>query len=211
MSRSLTQTVVAAVVLAFGFFTVQCYGKSRYEEGQRAGRVVSLDATRKAQQRAIDSAKKSLEPAFEALVRSRDELQTRVNELERTSAQATERARRAEALARALPREVRERANPVLLDALDSLSASNVELVQINADVRATNIALRAHSDSADSQAMRWRSLQSQTQLALDSANAEIGVLKQMKDKPRCGFKCGFVAGVLTIVAIVTTVVVSTH
>jgi hypothetical protein len=89
---------------------------------------------------------------------------------------------------------------------IDSWEASSDSLAGVVQAMAGQSLALQAASDSALAEAARWRALQEATRMALDTAALEIEQLKKQKNPPRCGFKCGFTAGVLTVGGIVATI-----
>jgi hypothetical protein len=207
LPKVVIHSALALVLLLGGFWALSRYGKGKYDDGRREAEIARTDSVRVAMTRAIDSVHATMVPVLEGLVRENDSLRLEARRTRIDAVAAVGRARRAEARLRELPDSILAVTPPEVRALIDSLVASSDSLAGLVQTMTGQSLALQAASDSALAEAGKWKSLQEATRTALDTAALEIEQLKRKKDPPRCGWKCGFTAGVLTVGGIVATII----
>lgn len=213
MSKIGWQSIVAAVVLLAGFWTVRCYGGNQYTRGRREAEVAHSDSSRLWLKRGADSVSRIADQQVAQLVRVIDSLHSENARVIQVARDAQARYREARGLLANIPKETLDSTDRRVVAALDSMTAAN-------GDLEAAITALSGHNNSlanqlaADSVAMRqlqesrdrWKS-------AYDTASTEIRQLKAIKTpkKPRFGFKWGFIGGIATAIGAIVATVALTH
>lgn len=212
MSKVGWQSIVAAVVLLAGFWTVRCYGHSNYDRGRREAEVAHSDSSRLWIKRGADSATRASDQQVTVLVRAIDSLRTENARIVKLADDAQLRYRQARRALDNIPKEVLDSTDRRVIAALDSMTAVNGNLEAAVVALTANNnilvdrltsdsVAMRRLQDSRD----RWRN-------AYDTASTEIKQLKALKTpkKPRFGFRSGLLTGIIgTIAALVATAVLA--
>lgn len=188
-----------------------CYGRLKYNEGRRQSELAHTDSVRKVITKSIDSVHKAMEPVLAEILKENEATKVEARQSRIDAASALGRAKRAEEALHHLPDSVRDITPPQVRTLIDSLLTSSAALRFSVQDLAEKTVRLQAGKDSAIAEAARWKALQERTRMALDTAAKEISQLKHEKKPPKCGFRCGFVSGVLTVGAVVGTIVLIAH
>lgn len=204
--RMAWQAAAFAAVMAAGVWALSCHGKSGYDQGRRAAEVAHTDSVRRAVTKAVDSVHAVMAPVLEGLIRENAAVREEARKARIGAAAAAGRARRAERAFADLPKAVLDSTPPEVVAVLDSMAKASEALRSSVDRLAEQTVVLQAGRDSALAEAKRWAALQVRTRAALDTAGKEIRQLRAQKRPPKCGFKCGFVAAVLTVGAAITTI-----
>lgn len=198
---------IYVLVMVAGFSAITCYGKKKYDDGRRQAEIAHTDSVRKEMTRVIDSVHTAMSPVLEGMLRENESLKAERRSLRLSAGQAVMRARHLDSLYESLRTQI-TLAPPEIQDLIDTYRASNDTLQEKVKALIAENLKTDSEREDALMQASRWKVLQEQTRSALDTAEKEIKQLQKQKKPPRCGFRCGFVVGTLTVVGIVASIVV---
>lgn len=199
--------IAAALLLAGGFFALSRYGARKYDEGRRQAEIAHTDSVRKEMTRVIDSVHAAMSPVLESMVRENDSLKAERRSLRLAAGQAVMRAKHLDSLYQSVKAQI-DVSPPEVRDLIDQYRASNDSLSEKVKLLIAENLRADTEREEALLEAAKWKSLQELTRSTLDTAEKEIDQLKKQKKPPRCGWKCGFVAGTLTLGAIIASVLI---